>query len=188
MILVENEHLEVMTRAVTGIGAAASGNGDDLVLHNSEARTKRFIAPAEADHPVVLRPLEKGVVRRVINNQATAAADVSFVGLFGVARPASALWRMTAIEVVYDHIVAGKVGLLRVGADVDREAARTLKNGFDRASTGLPIVVVHAINDEDGKLVAGCRRLRESRRSRAQARQEQKQPKAGGGSHGFAFS
>ena len=150
------ENVEVVPRTVSRIQPFAFGNADHRSAGpDGDALAERFVAPAQADHVVELGPVQEGVVGGVKYHQAASAADVSFQRLFHFARPASAVGRVPAVEIVDHHIVMAEVRRRGPGGNSDREASRTFEDALDGAGARRPIVVVHTIDHECRKFRAG---------------------------------
>jgi hypothetical protein len=119
----------------------------------------------EAHHLRPCVPLGEGVVGGVVDHEAAAGLHVLFKRLVDL------FWPGLAVVVREDDLVLGEVraelvprllGGLVVGAgeDVDREPAALFEAVLDDRRGGLPIVVVLAVDDEDGDLPGVGRRGR----------------------------
>src|SRR5207237_94751 len=107
-------------------------DGDELAVGTDrDAASERGETPAEADHVVVGRPFEKGVVSGVIDHEAASVAYVRFEGALGFGGPSGSGFEMASVEIIDYDVVAGEVGELGVGGDVDGEMAGAFEDGLD---------------------------------------------------------
>jgi len=146
---IEHDELEIVTRTMAGWETLALGNDLDFAVgRNGYTFPEGGFAPPEADHLVVLGPIEESIVGSVKNHQAAAGANIRDKGAFSLGRPSRAARKVSTIEVVDDNVVSAEVGQGWIGGDVDDgEPAGVFKNLFDRCSAGGPIVIVDAVND-----------------------------------------
>ena len=150
VVFVEHNDLEVVTRTVAGWEALALGNDFDFAVGaDGYAFPEGGFAPPEADHLVVLGPVEESIVGRVKNDEAAATANIRHQGAFSLGRPSRPAGKMSAIEVVDHNVVSAEVRQGWIGGDVDDgEPPGVLENLFDRCRTCSPIVIVDAVDDD----------------------------------------
>src|SRR5580693_3814370 len=98
MVGVQHVDFEIVPRSVPWIEACSLWDLHHLAAGTDyQARAEGLIAPTQADHVVVGGPVEKRIVRGVIDYQAAARADVFFEGLLYTGRPANAGVRVSPI-------------------------------------------------------------------------------------------
>src|ERR1017187_8294287 len=162
MARVQHVHLETVPRPVPGIEARSLWNAHDLTFgRDHQAGPKALVAPPQADHVVIRAPVEKRIVRGVVDHQAAAPADVFFESLLDPPGPANPGVSLPAVEVVDDHAIPGEVRIpgvprrsrsirRRAGRDIHREAPALEEQGLQLPRSGLPVVVVDPVHNQDG--------------------------------------
>src|SRR4029079_4731610 len=93
--------IEIVSRPMSRRQTAARWNRDDAgaIVANREARTEAGLSPAEANHLVVRRPLQKRVVGRVKDDHAATALDIALERLLALGGPAQSIGLVSAVEV-----------------------------------------------------------------------------------------
>ena len=165
MIVIEDGDLEIVRGSVTGRIALPGGDGDELAVGpDDKRRPEIFITPSQADHLVVSGPKREGIVRGMDIDEAATAGNIIFERLLDLTRPTGTVGLVTAVEIIDDDLVmrerraplvplpgGGAVG--RAGGDIDVEQAAGLEDGLHQGRAARPVVVVHAVHDEDGDLI-----------------------------------
>ena len=142
--------------------AVTLGRADDLAaLVDRQPVAETGIAPAQADHLVVRRPVGERVIGCVDDRQSAPLGDVLLERLADLRRP----W--LAVVVAENHVILGELGAERIprrtlglgtgrGGHVHREPARTLQVGLHRRGHDPPVVVVLAVHDQHADLLLGA--------------------------------
>lgn len=164
---VEDIDTEVMTGTMAGLESFIYWNRHHFLGDvDDDAGPEGFVTPEEASDFVEFGPKEEGVVGGVEVDKTAALPEIPEEILLDCVRPADAVFEVATVEIVdYDHVLCEVRPPMRplfgsgfagwAGGDVDGEFSGALEGGFEERRAGLPVVIVDAVENEDGD---GCSR------------------------------
>ena len=167
VVAVEEAQLEIVSRTVARIAALPGRQPYDLPAGaDDQARAELAGPPAEADHVVILRPFQKGVVGGMKDDEAAAGTDIAQQIGFDLGGPAEAIFLFAAVPVEQDRLVVrearpplrprfGRSVTRRAGRDIHLKTPGGLEDGTHFARRGFPVVIIDAIDDQDRELRLG---------------------------------
>ena len=151
MLLIQHEHLKFMAGTMSRRQARALRDRHSFLVHYRNAGAKGFVAPPQAKHLVVLRPLQESVVGRMENHQTSALPYKLLQRNLHLTWPAFAVSQVPAIEVIDHDVVAREIRLQRrPGCHVHCKATRAFQRGANRRRARRPVVVIHSVDNQGG--------------------------------------
>ncbi len=159
---VEDIDTEVMSGTMAGLESFIYWNRHHFLRDvDDEAGPEGFVTPEEASDFVEFGPKEEGIVGGVEVDKTAASLEITEEILLDCGRPADAVFEVATVEIVDDNLVIREVGVPlspligsgfagRAGRDVDGEFAGALEGGFEECGASLPVVIVDAVENEDG--------------------------------------